>query len=134
MAYDISHTLPSSGSSGLLSRDINNRIVSGPQKMIQAFMVAVLSDGGPVERTRDAFYTIIMTNQIRDNGILAAEFSLLLPNLLAQVNDYTRPDNEIITNAAITNVLYEDVDKVSLVINLTFKDGNQTSYEQPVLL
>ncbi len=137
MAYDIEHASPAkSEPSGRSVLEFKNNKITGPQKTLQSFVVAILSEGGPLstDKTAASFITQIKNNTLRSKSDISNVFVLLRPSLLIAINDASRPDNEVISEIEITEVNVSSVDGLSITFEVTFLSGANTTFVVPVKL
>lgn len=131
--YDLLHAAPSPpAKSGLDSLTIKNYKVAGPQKSLQALTAALLSDSFPTE-TNIRFMRQIRAGAYRDSTILKADFAMYKDDIIAYLQDTSRPSSEIIDDLSIDDVIV-NVDKLSISMSVKFASGTTLTYEMPVPL
>lgn len=131
--YDLLHASPNpAAKTGLESLTIKNYKIAGVQKAIQALTAALLSDSFPTN-TNIRFMQQIRAGAYRDSTTIKADFALYKDDIIAYLQDTSRPSSEIIDDLSIDDVIV-NVDKLSISMSVKFASGTTLTYEMPVPL
>ena len=131
--YDISHAFPFSNTSdGLLNFSINGRVVSGPQKSIQSLVVELLSNTRPTNVESRSLLDLVSSSYVKDVATLSNFFVPYISEVLPNIDDTSRPDNERISSVSIIDFQLIHIGYAVVRLGIKFLSGDSINYEMPV--
>lgn len=132
---DICHAIPPSfEANGKMQFSILPYTINGPQKALQSFVVELLSATGPIKYSSERFMAVVKSGNTRDVGILRSYFVNYVNEMLGYIDDPTRPDDERIASASLTNIETVSADSAILSVTLVSRDSSTFKFKLPVSL
>lgn len=130
---DIVHAITlSQQPNGEVNFSIRDFTITGPQKALQSLIVELLSSNSLTARQQNPFILTLRRNNIRNLAELANIYTKVVREILRNIDDVSRPDNERILSSRLVGFTSNSPDSGIIDIEVTSRAKDNFTYTFPV--